>query len=156
MPSRVKLSDIIEALETQSPESSAFLNKNTGRVMFLAGEKPRTADENDQTERSSEWQNCVLAVLNRIIEESGTSIPLPSKVEIDERGIMEEFCASVRDSKTRATLCSLIYSEDAPQQIENAIRECKIADAWYKFRHDALKEIAIKWCQENAIEFDDK
>ncbi len=32
----------------------------------------------------------------------------------------------------------------------------KLADDWYKYRNDALKEIAIEWCQENDIEFEDK
>ncbi|MHC4632348.1 MAG: UPF0158 family protein, partial [Planctomycetota bacterium] len=42
------------------------------------------------------------------------------------------------------------------RRFNDAIRDYGIADDWYKYRDDALKEIAIEWCEENGIEFDDK
>ena len=34
--------------------------------------------------------------------------------------------------------------------------EYGIADDWYNYRNNALREIAIEWCQEHGLEFDDK
>jgi len=37
----------------------------------------------------------------------------------------------------------------------NGIHRCGIAEEWYKFRDEALKKIAIKWCEENDIRYTD-
>ena len=54
------------------------------------------------------------------------------------------------------TLYSLIKSSGAFRRFKDAIQDYGIADDWYKYRNKALKEIAIEWCEENGIEFDDK
>ena len=54
------------------------------------------------------------------------------------------------------TLYSLIKGGGAFRRFKDAVHEYDIADDWYKYRSDALKEIAIEWCREKGIEFDEQ
>jgi hypothetical protein len=41
-------------------------------------------------------------------------------------------------------------------RFKDAIHYYDIAEDWYKYRDNALRQIAIDWCQENNIEFDER
>ncbi len=81
---------------------------------------------------------------------------MPTKFDIHEYSIMEKFCLSLNDSEMCDTLYGLIKGRGAFGRFKNAIHEYGIADDWYKYRNDVLKEIAIEWCQEKGIEFDEQ
>jgi len=68
---------------------------------------------------------------------------------------MEKFCLSLNDSEMSETFYNLIKGSGAFGRFKNAIHEYDIADDWYKYRNDVLREIAIEWCQEKGIEFDE-
>ena len=80
---------------------------------------------------------------------------MPTKFDIHEYSIMEKFCLSLNDDKMSDNLYSVIKGSGAFGRFKDAIGEYDIADDWYKYRNDALKEIAIEWCQEKGIEFDE-
>ena len=69
---------------------------------------------------------------------------------------MERFCLSIDDSEISDTLYSLIKGSGAFQRFKNAIHKFDIVEDWHKYRDNTLKEIAIEWCQENGIEFEEK
>jgi hypothetical protein len=48
----------------------------------------------------------------------------------------------------------LIKGSDAFRRFKDAIHDYGIENDWYKYHNNALKEIAIEWCQENDIEFE--
>jgi hypothetical protein len=156
MAIRIKLTDVIDGMESQSDESSSLLNKETGEVVLIADEEMRAAEDDDPIEDFPDWQQDQVRVAKEIIAETGDYIPLPTKFDINEYSIMERFCVSLDDPEMSDVLYGLIKGSGAFGRFKNAIHEYDIADDWYKYRNDALKEIAIEWCQENDIEFEDK
>ena len=48
---------------------------------------------------------------------------------------------------------SSIKGSGAFQRFKNKIHHYGIADEWYKYKDEALKELAIEWCEENEIEY---
>jgi hypothetical protein len=60
------------------------------------------------------------------------------------------------NQKISDILCDLISGSGAFRRFKDAIHKYDIADDWYKYRNDALKEIAIEWCREHNIEFDEQ
>ena len=56
MAIRVKLDDIIEALEFQSDESSSFLDKTTGKVVLISDYEMRAAEDDDPIEDFPDWE----------------------------------------------------------------------------------------------------
>lgn len=156
MAIRVKLDEIIEGLESQSDESYSFLDKTTGKVVLISDHEMCAAEDDDPVEDFPDWEQDQVGIAKEIIDETGNYIELPTKFDIHEYSIMERFCLSLNDTEMHNTLYSLIKGRGAFQRFKDAIHDYDIADDWYKYRNDALKEIAIEWCQENDIEFDDK
>ncbi len=68
---------------------------------------------------------------------------------------MERFCLSIDDAEMSDALCDLIKGSGAFRRFEDALYHHGIEKDWYSYRDNALKEIAIDWCRENDIEFDD-
>ena len=154
MAIRVKLDDIIEGLESQSDESHSFLDKRTGEVVSISDEEMQAAEDDEPIEDFPDWQQELVRIAKEIVDETGDYIDLPTKFDIDEYSIMEKFCLSLDDSEMSDELYSAIKGSGAFGRFKDAIYEYDIADEWYKYRNDALKEIAIEWCQEKGIEFD--
>ena len=155
MAIRVKLDDIIEGLEFQSDERHSFLDKRTGEVVSISDEEMQAAEDDEPIEDFPDWQQDLVRIAKEIIDEIGNYIALPTKFDIHEYSIMERFCLSIDDSEMSDNLYSSIKGSGAFRRFKDAINEYDIADDWYKYRNDALKEIAIEWCQEKGIEFDE-
>ena len=156
MAIRVKLNDIIEGLEFQSDESSWFLNKKSGEVVLMTDYAMQAAEDDESLEDIDDWERDLVAIAREIIAETGQYISLPSKFDIDEYSIMERFCMSLDNQKISDILCDLISGSGAFRRFKDAIHKYDIADDWYKYRDNSLKEIAIEWCRENKIEFDEQ
>jgi len=154
MAIRVKLDDIIDGLESQSDESRSFLNKKTGEVVLITDEELNAARENEPIEDFPDWQQDQVRIAKEIIAETGDYIYLPTKFDINEYRVMERFCLSLDDPEMSDLLYSLIKGGGAFRRFKDAIHKYDIADEWYSYRNKALKEIAIEWCRENNIEFE--
>jgi len=155
MAIHVKLADVIDGLESQSDESDSFLNKRTGEVVLITDEEMRAAEDDEPIEDFPDWQQNQVRVAKEIIAETGDYIPLPTKFDINEYSMMERFCLSLDDPEISDVLYGSIKGSGAFRRFKDAIHKYDIADEWYSYRNDALKEIAIEWCRENGIEFDE-
>jgi hypothetical protein len=156
MAIRIKLDDIIEGLECQSEESNSYLDKRTGKVILISDEELCAAENDEPIEDFPDWQHDQIKIAKELLAETGDYIGLPSKFDIHEYSIMERFCLSIDDSEISDTLYSLIKGSGAFQRFKNAIHKYDIADDWYEYRDNRLKEIAIEWCEDNGIEFEEK
>ena len=155
MEARVKLSEIIEGLEFQSDESSSFLNTKTGEVVLMTDYAMRAAEENEPLEDVPDWERDLVAIAREILADAGDYIPLPTKYDIDEYSIMENFCTSLDKQEIGDILYDLISGSGAFRRFKDAVYKYGVEDEWYKYRDNAIKEIAIEWCRENNIEFEE-
>jgi len=80
---------------------------------------------------------------------------LPTKYDIDEYSIMENFCMSLDRQEIGDILYDLISGSGAFRRFKDAVYKYGVEDEWYKYRDNAIKEIAIEWCRENNIGFED-
>jgi hypothetical protein len=143
-------------MECQSDESHSYLDKRTGTVVSISDEEIQAAEDSEPIEDFPEWQQGLIRIAKKILAETGGYIGLPSKFDIHEYSIMERFCLSIDDSEISDTLYSLIKGRGAFRRFKDALYEYNLSDDWYKYRNNALKEIAIEWCRENDIEFEEK
>jgi len=155
MAIRVKIEDIIDGLESQSDERHSFLDKRTAEVVSISDEEMQAAEDDEPIEDFPDWQQDLVRIAKEIVDETGDYIALPIKFDINEYRIMERFCLSIEDAEMCDTFYSLIKGSGAFRRFKDAIHQYGISDDWYKYRNDALKEIAIEWCQEKGIEFDE-
>ena len=113
METRVKLSDIIDGLESQSDESSSFLDKKTGEVILMTDYAMRAAEENEPLEDVPDWERELVATAREILAETGQYLQLPTKYDLDEYSIMENFCMSLEKKQIGDILYDLISGSGA-------------------------------------------
>ena len=157
MPVTVRLKEIIDALEIQLEESSSFLDPDTGHVETVSNELLREANEllREAEETSEEpdlpaWQKQEWQVARRIVS-TGRFLELPSKFEVHEWAIMQDFSGSVESDAVRGDLVAAIHGRGAFGRFKDALRRHGIEAAWYAYRAGALRQIALDWCEENQV-----
>jgi hypothetical protein len=155
MSIRIKLSDIIDGIESQSDEYNSYLNKKTGEVVLVSDYEMRAAEEEEPIEDYPEWEQDQIRLAREIIAETGQYVPLSSKFDVDEHGMMESFCLSLADPKVRDALRDLIRGAGASRRFKDAVFHYGVEEQWRAYHDNALKEIAIAWCRQNHIEFDE-
>jgi hypothetical protein len=113
----------------------------------------RMAEEPDDDERDLyDWEQNALEVAKRIVF-TDRFRKLPDKFDVHEWAILEEFALSVESAGIREELLDAIHGTGAFRNFKNVIRRRRIESEWYAFRTEALRRIAVDWCQENQIEW---
>jgi hypothetical protein len=87
------------------------------------------------------------------ILETDHYLPLPTKFDIHEYSIMERFCLAVDDDALRDDLCDAIRGRGAFRRFKDRVQVYGLAEAWYRYRDAALREIAVAWCDEHGIPY---
>ena len=80
---------------------------------------------------------------------------LPSKYDIHEYSMMEDFIETIDDVKLYNQLCIAINGPGAFRRFKDTCINFEIIEDWYKFRDKKYKEIAINWCKENNIDYEE-
>ena len=151
---RVKLSDIIDAMDIQMDESLSYVDKETGEVLTFMHEELVAAEDDEPLDDFPEWQQESIRKAKKIIYEDNAP-SLPTNFDIHEYRIMENFCYSIEDERISDSLCRAISGRGAFRYFKDTIHRFGIQDDWYKYRYEAFREIAIEWCEDNNIEYID-
>jgi hypothetical protein len=152
MPATVRLNNIVEALEMQFDASSSFLDLDTGHVETVSRDLLREAEEfgDDEEPDLPAWQEQESEIAKRIVS-TDRFRKLPTKFEVHEWAIMQDFSYSVESHRIREDLLHAIHGEGAYRNFKDALRRHRIEPAWFAFRAEALRQTALNWCEENHI-----
>lgn len=149
----IKIQSIIEELEMQFDESQTFLNKNTGEIVFVKLEDLRAAEDEEPFDHLPDWEQEDRKIAIDVVENFEDYLGFPTKYEVNEYEIMEEYCLSVSDQVIRNKLLGAIKGKGAFRRFKEKIIDFGIEENWYSFRDNRFKEIAINWCKDNSIDF---
>ncbi len=153
MPATVLLKDIVDALEMQFDESSSFLNLDTGQVETVSHELLGEAEEpGDGDPDLPDWQTGEWEVAKRIVS-TDRFVKLPTKFDVHEWSIMEKFAYSIESDAIQADLLNVLRGRGAFRFFKDTVRRHGIERDWFQFRDEALREIAIEWCEEHRIKW---
>src|SRR5260370_12463342 len=151
MTAIVRLKDIVDALEMQFDESSAFLDLDTGQVETVSHALLREAEESgDEEPDLPTWQKHEWEIAKRIVSTDRFQ-ELPTKFEVQEWAIMQDFSHSVESDSIREDLLHGIHGPGAFRNFKDTLRRHAIESVWVAFRREALTQIALSWCEENQI-----
>src|SRR5437899_648382 len=151
MPATVRLKDIVDALEMQFEESAAFLDLDTGQVeTFSHALLCEAEDSCDEEPDLPTWQKHEWEIAKRIVSTDRFQ-ELPTKFEVHEWAIMQNFSRSVESDRIREDLLHAIHGAGAFRNFKDTLRRHGIESAWFAFRAEALRQIALDWCEENHI-----
>lgn len=131
---KVDLDKILDALEMVNEDSQAYFNSDTGEIEWLSSFLD-----------SSEYEN----MSDRI--EFGNFISLPTKYDIHEYRIMEDFIYSLPSGEAQNKLYQAIKGKGAFRRFKDTVIYLGVDKDWYSFRDEAYKNIALEWCKENGL-----
>ena len=137
---KIKLNQVIDAIETANEAFTYFYNAETGETVYLQ-------DELITEERDEE--------LEELIENSprGRFLRFPTKYDIHEYSIMESFIESLPPGAARQELTHAIRGKGAFRRFKNGIYYLRIEQQWYDYHAAAYRKIAIRWCRDEEIEY---
>src|SRR5260370_2188172 len=151
MPATVRLEDIIDALEIQFDEWSAFLDLDTGQVETVSHALLGEADEpNDEEPDLPAWQKHEWEIGKQMVS-TDRFRRLPTKFEVHEWAIMQDFSRSVESGGIREDLLYAIHGPGAFRNFQDTLGRHGIESAWVAFRTKVLRQIALTWSQQNQI-----
>lgn len=90
---------------------------------------------------------------NELDELFEQSIMLPTRYDINEYEMMEDFVETIENVKLQNQLYISLNGRGAFRRFKDTCINFDIIDDWYKFRDERYKDLAINWCKENNIEF---
>jgi len=64
---------------------------------------------------------------------------------------MQDFSRSLESDRIREELLHAIHGAGAFRNFKDALRRHRIEPGWFAFRGEALRQIALNWCEENHI-----
>ncbi|MEH7306070.1 UPF0158 family protein [Neobacillus drentensis] len=150
---QVKLKDIIEEMEIQFEESRSLLHIKTGEIVLVKSEDLRAVEEEKPFDHLPEWERENRIIAMDVVENFENYIELPTKYEVNEYEIMENYCLTVSDQRKQESLLRAIKGKGAFRRFKDKIIDFDMEDQWYSYRDERFIQIAIEWCKENNINF---
>ena len=142
---KIPLSIIADAIEMADDEWNQYLDIEEMEIVSLpeypfAGEY----DEEDQE-------------LSDLIEEQWNVrfFGLPSKFDIHEYSIMEEFIESLPEGRMQDTLENSIRGRGAFRRFKDSIIRYGIEQRWYDYQEEAYLRLAREWCEDHGFAYID-
>lgn len=135
---KVKLSDIIDAIEMMDRYSEYFLDLETGQIEWVSDMTMTSAEKEEVYDRLDEHGFC----------------RLPTSFDINEYDIMESFIDTLYGA-ARDKLSSAIRGRGAFGRFKDGIRRMDIEQEWYDYQETAYKQKVARWCEENDIEYEE-
>ena len=133
---KAKLSEVIDALDFTNDEIEYYYNPDNGEI-FMSN--------------IGDFENLNEDELDELFEKS---IMLPTRYDINEYEMMEDFAETIEDSRLQNQLYISLNGSGAFRRFKDTCINYDMIDDWYKFRDERYKELAINWCKDNNIEFE--
>ena len=133
---KVKLSEVIDALDFTNDEIEYYYNPDNGEIFMSNIGDFENLDEDE---------------LDELFEKS---IMLPTRYDINEYEMMEDFTETVEDTRLQNQLYISLNGSGSFRRFKDTCINFDIIDDWYKFRDEKYKALAINWCKDNNIEFE--
>jgi len=128
----------------------SFLDLDTGQVETVSRDLLSEAEESDEEPDLPAWQKEEWETAKRIVS-MDRFLALPTQFDVHEWEIMQDFSQSVESGSVREDLLHAIHGAGAFRHFKHNLRRHGIEKAWFAFRGEALREIALSWCEENQI-----
>ena len=142
---KVDLRDVIEAIEFEGELLTHFYNKKTGVIMYVEDSSTAIykAEDIEKINDFEDWEQELIRALHDLKVNPEDYIKLPDQNKLDEYKMMVQFCKSLEDIEIKNNL----------RELKEEIERKGHLSQWYDYREDAERKLAIKWCNDNNIEY---
>jgi len=147
----LSLRDIVDAIESQSNEGEAYLDPETGEIVQVSEDDRALVEKGVADEDLLAWQRETMPKIREALE-SDRFLALPDRVEVHEWAIMERFSRE-QNPRAQQVLLGAIHGSGAFRHFRGAVERLGLLDAWYRYRGEAIEQIARDWLEENKLAY---
>jgi hypothetical protein len=155
---RAKLSDLIGALEFDSPERRAYFDRQKGEIVSVERTILGAFEDGDEERFAHvpDWQKDEVEVARTIADDDGQRfIDAPDPHEFHEYRHMERFIGSLSDPQAADQLWRAIKGRGAFRYFKDTLYRLGLQDQWYQYRDEARKRFVIAWAEANNVAYED-
>ena len=147
----VSLRKVVEELEILPDEATLFLQPDTGQLCAV-GDEEAALVEDGRTDELPDWLADELPAIHEILAAEHW-LPLPTRFDIHEWAIMDAFARSRDDPDLSDELLAAIHGRGAFRVFKDAVYRRGVQQEWYRFRDEAVADIAAAWLDERGIAY---
>lgn len=136
---KVRLEDVIEAMEFAGMETEYYYDTKNEKVLMLFD---GMVDGEDNPELLED-------IREGFVEDY---IALPGQYDINEYRIMEEFIYELPSRKNQDVLARAIQGRGAFRRFKDKLFDLNLEKRWYQYRDEAYEKIARQWCERYKID----
>ena len=153
MATVISLREVIETLAMQGENCLSYLDPDTGEIVTATEEIRRLAEEPEESQNNlPEWQREMVRRVRAVLS-SSRCLQLPDRFRTHEWSIMNEFAEAQHSERARQELLEAIHGAGAFRMFRSTIRRLGIEKSWYRFREEALEEIARDWLEAHELPY---
>lgn len=149
-PVIVELHELTEQMEPMD-NFITYLNIRTGEYVVINEDYLRIVGDIEDLEDLSAYRDFEKEEIMNILdiqENFEDYRALPTKFDLDEYSIMEDFIETLQNRKIADRLEEAIIGKGAFRRFKDNISSLGLTDSWFNFRDQAFLEIAKSWCEE--------
>lgn len=135
----IRLQQVIQAIEEADDVFTSFWDTKTGETVYLA-----------DSLMTGEMDETLAAEIERAPERY---LRFPSKNDIHQYRIMEGFIDQLSPGKAQDELARAIRGKGAFRRFKQSVRYHGLEQRWYDYLAEAYRELAIRWCAEEGLEY---
>lgn len=156
---KVEIQKIVDELQMRFMDTTVYYNKITGEILNVQDDDFRIVEEDDfenNIENYPKWQREHLKeVYDLLYNDIDNYIALPNNFDIKDSDIMEEFIETISDSNKKYQLENCMWQKGMYRKFKDKLIDIGLENEYYKFYDEKLKKIAIEWCKENNLEYEE-
>lgn len=151
---KVNLKELAEQMDFMMDECSYFVNRKTGEVISVEDRHLRFAeDPDDIPEMIAAWERDAIKQAAEFLESWDDLVRFPSKYDLNEYAMMEDFIRTVKDPHIRDCLGIAIEGRGAFRRFKDTADRFGVIDKWYEFKEQELLAYAKEWCESHGLRY---
>ena len=137
----IPLKQVIQAIEEANEVFTSFWDTKAGKTVYLADLLMTDLTEDDKA-------------LTAAIEDTPERfLRFPTKYAIHQYLIIEDFVDQLSHGKAQEDLVYAIRGKGAFRRFKQSVRFHGLEQRWYDYLAEAYRELAIRWCEEEGLEY---
>lgn len=146
---KIKLSDLIDALQFQSEEYHSFIDLRNNTVCIISDIAISYAEDNDDD--YPKWQHEEVQLAKAYLDNCDNFIELPSQYDVNEYSMMEDFAFDLENDRNKELLFIALRGKGAFRRFKDTVNLLGLEDEWYRYRDEQYKQFILNWCDTEKI-----
>lgn len=146
------LRKIVDELGGLPEDWTLYLDRQTGELYPLTDDETN-AVEDGREEDLSDWLEDELSRIREIIDDEDRWLALPSRFDIHEWAIMDDYARGQDDADFREELSNAIHRRGAFRGFKDAVYRRGVQEDWYRFRDQAIADIVTDWLDARGVAY---